>query len=169
MFYPSLVRFSLLLLQFSQHTFAGISHQMDDRSIKENIRRRREELGLTQDEVAGLLNIDRTTYRNLEMGSTRMLNSHLSLLSQALGTSVYGLLSGTFTTGTPDFATFDDVTTLYRRKISDNEEQYQQKCEALMKRIETLEKQNEMLSMWLEDSRDLCAMYKKLATEEKKN
>ena len=67
---------------------------MDETSIKENIGRERERLGLSQTEMAVRLGMDRNSYRNLEKGPTRIINSNMDKLSDILGVSKERLVLG---------------------------------------------------------------------------
>jgi len=58
---------------------------MNSRKIKENIRKTRSELHLSQQETAEKLGISRTAYRNLENGSTKIFSDHISRLAELSG------------------------------------------------------------------------------------
>ena len=47
---------------------------MDDATIKNNLEKKRNELGLSQTEMARRLEISLNAYRKLEKGKTRILN-----------------------------------------------------------------------------------------------
>ena len=119
---------------------------------------------LTQEEMAGFLKIDRTTYRNIETGDTKMLSPHLAPIAEILQTSVFGLVSGYFTSITNTAGTLDDVSARYQQKIDESRKEFENVQTELLKRIKSLEKENESLREWLSDSRDLNAMYKKSTT-----
>ena len=65
---------------------------MTDEDIKRSIRLKREELGMTQKELAERLGIDRNTVRSLETGGTRMLNAHLYSIVEIFGMDVLDLI-----------------------------------------------------------------------------
>lgn len=50
---------------------------MDDATIKNNLEKKRNELGLSQTEMARRLEISLNAYRKLEKGKTRILNEHV--------------------------------------------------------------------------------------------
>lgn len=97
---------------------------MDDKSIKENIRKRREDLGITQSEMALRLGMDRTSYRNLETGSTRVLNPRLEDIASLLGTTVTGILTGHFAVRQYDFTLLEDVSATYQQKIAKQDSEF---------------------------------------------
>lgn len=67
---------------------------MDSNSIKENIRRIREESGLSQLELASRMNISRTAYRQIEAGQTQLISKHLETISEITGRELEELLLG---------------------------------------------------------------------------
>lgn len=67
---------------------------MTSESIKEIIRRKREEKRFTQHEMAEKLGISRTSYRNIEEGSTRLFCDKLQDIAEILETSIEELLTG---------------------------------------------------------------------------
>ena len=50
---------------------------MDNNSIKNNICKFRKQKNMTQEEMAGLLGISLTAYRELEKGSTNVVSQHI--------------------------------------------------------------------------------------------
>lgn len=58
---------------------------MDKKTVKENVRKTRKEIGLTQAEMAGLLNMSRTAYRNFEKGNTEVFSKHISKIAEISG------------------------------------------------------------------------------------
>ena len=67
---------------------------MDNNSIKDNIRRIRKTRKLTQEDVALRLGISLTAYRDLERGSTAIMNGNLSRLAEEFDTSTEELVLG---------------------------------------------------------------------------
>lgn len=67
---------------------------MDKSTAKENIRKARIDLKMSQSELASKMGISRTAYRNLEKGETRIFNSHLSTLAEITGKSEEELVLG---------------------------------------------------------------------------
>ena len=57
---------------------------MDNASIKENIRRFRKERKMTQEEMADMLCISITAYRDLERGSTSIMNSNVLRIAELM-------------------------------------------------------------------------------------
>lgn len=67
---------------------------MEDKDIKRNIRKIRRDMHKTQKEMAEILGISRTAYRNLEDGNTRIFCPHLDVLSSISGKSKEELVLG---------------------------------------------------------------------------
>ncbi|MBR5249568.1 MAG: helix-turn-helix transcriptional regulator [Bacteroidales bacterium] len=67
---------------------------MDNRSIKHNIYKLRRDKGLSQEEVANLMDISLTSYRKIEKGTTTLISDRISQLAAALGITEDELLLG---------------------------------------------------------------------------
>ena len=67
---------------------------MDERSVKENLKRVRKGLNLTQQEMADRVGLSRNAYVSLESGSTRMLNDALEKVAAVAEMPVSELVTG---------------------------------------------------------------------------
>ena len=67
---------------------------MDERSLKENIRRVREDLGMTQEEFALELGIDASTYWRLEDGGTRNISRYVYKIAKLARMDVADIMLG---------------------------------------------------------------------------
>ena len=67
---------------------------MDNTSIKENIRKIRKQRKTTQEEMAHLLGISVTAYRDLERGNTSIMNAHVLKIAELLDTSTEEIVLG---------------------------------------------------------------------------
>lgn len=63
------------------------------KAIKENLKRIRNEKGLSQVDLANLLNMDRTTYSKLESGDTGISLHHIKNISDVLNTPLTSLIT----------------------------------------------------------------------------
>ena len=99
---------------------------MDNTSIKENIRRIRKERRMTQEEMADMLGISITAYRDLERGSTSIMNGNIIRLAELLNTSTEEIVLGYRPIQLPG------------KKLEEMQAEYSA-------RIESLEKENEYL------------------------
>ena len=99
---------------------------MDNTSIKENIRKIRKERRMTQEEIADMLGISITAYRDLERGSTSIMNGHVLRIAELLDTSTEEIVLG-----------YRPVQ-MHGKKLEEMQAEY-------ASRIENLEKENEYL------------------------
>ena len=67
---------------------------MDERSVKENLKRVRKGLKLTQQEMAERVGLSRNAYVSLEGGPTRMLNESLERVAELAEMPVTELVTG---------------------------------------------------------------------------
>ena len=67
---------------------------MDNTSIKENIRKIRKQRKMTQEDMAHLLGISVTAYRDLEKGNTSIMNANVLKIAELLETSTEELVLG---------------------------------------------------------------------------
>ena len=67
---------------------------MDNKSIKQNIRKIRKSRKLTQEEMAYRLGISLTAYRDLEKGETSVINANLIKVASLLDTTTEELVLG---------------------------------------------------------------------------
>ena len=78
-------------------TFAASTkkqRKMDNSSIKENIRRARLMCKMTQEELADILGISLTAYRDLEKGPTAIINANITKIADATGSTVEEIMLG---------------------------------------------------------------------------
>ena len=121
---------------------------MDNISIKENICKIRRQLGLTQEETAHRLGISLTAYRDLEKGSTSIINSNVYKLAEITGTSTEELVLGY----RPSQNDID---------IEELQVEYGHKVDTLLARISDLEKMIDILEDTIESKNEIITMLKK--------
>lgn len=107
---------------------------MDNTSIKENIRKFRKERKMTQEEMAHLLGISVTAYRDLERGNTSIMNAHVLRIAKLLETSTEELVLGYRPVQMPG-KKLEEMQTEYSEKITALETE----IEYLRKLVKTLE------------------------------
>lgn len=127
---------------------------MDDATIKDNLLRRRTELGYTQTEMARRLEMSLTAYRKLETGKTRILNEHISKFAASTGTSLAALVNG-FEPLDPSMMGLDELRESYERMLKAKDEEHSVLVASLRRQIESLERT-------LRDKEDIIATDKKL-------
>ena len=67
---------------------------MDNNSIKNNICKFRKQKNMTQEEMAGLLGISLTAYRELEKGSTNVVSQHIITMAELTNSSSEEIVLG---------------------------------------------------------------------------
>ena len=127
---------------------------MDDATIKNNLEKKRNELGLSQTEMARRLEISLNAYRKLEKGKTRILNEHVGKFAEKTGTSVAELVNG-FEPISSATERINDIKENYDRKMRDLEDGY-------IKTIASLKADIERLNERLQDKDEIISMNRKL-------
>lgn len=128
---------------------------MDNSTIKDNIRRMRKASRLTQEEMANKLDISLTAYRDLEKGSTNIVNANVMKIAQLLDTSTEELVLGYRPVQTP-VKLLEDMRSEYGGRIS-----------AMQRRITDLEKLVESLQETINTKNEIITMLKNRLAEEK--
>ena len=122
---------------------------MDNSTIKDNIRRMRRASKLTQEEMAHKLDISLTAYRDLEKGSTNIVNANVMKIAQLLDTSTEELVLGYRPVQTP-VKLLEDMRSEYGGRIS-----------TMQRRITDLEKLVESLQETINTKNEIITMLKK--------
>ena len=128
---------------------------MDNITIKNNIRSIRKERKYTQEEVADMLGISLTAYRDLEKGSTNILNTNVIKIAELLDTSAEELVLGYHPVQAAD-NTLEEMQTEYKGRIS-----------VMERRIADLEKLVESLEETIKSKNEIITMLKNRLAEEK--
>ena len=89
---------------------------MDNSSIKENIRRCRRMCKMTQEELADIIGISLTSYRDLEKGPTAIINANIPKIADATGSTVEEILLGF--RPMPSDGRLEEVQTEYGNRVS---------------------------------------------------
>ena len=101
---------------------------MDNTSIKENIRKIRKQHKMTQEDMAHLLGISVTAYRDLERGNTSIMNAHVLKIAELLETSTEEVVLGYRPVQVPG------------KRLEEIQAEYSDKINALETEIEYLRK-----------------------------
>ena len=128
---------------------------MDNSTIKDNIRRMRRASKLTQEEMAHKLDISLTAYRDLEKGSTNIVNANVMKIAQLLDTSTEELVLGYRPVQTP------------AKLLEDMRSEYGGRISAMQRRITDLEKLVESLQETINTKNEIIIMLKNRLAEEK--
>lgn len=128
---------------------------MDNSSIKENIRKIRKSRKLTQEEIAGRLDISLTAYKDLEKGNTSIVNSNIIRLAELLDTTTEELVLGYQPVREPG------------KMLEDIRIEYGGRIETMQKRICELEKLVGYLEETIRTKNEIISLLKKTLGEEK--
>lgn len=128
---------------------------MDNSSIKDNIRKVRMARKLTQEEMAGRLNISLTAYRDLEKGSTNLMNSNLIRIAELLDTSTEEIMLGYRPVQAPG------------KLLEDVRSEYGGRIETMERRIADLERLVQSLEETINTKNEIISMLRKAASAEK--
>lgn len=132
---------------------------MDNGSIKENIFKKRNEEGLSQDEMAQRLGIVRNTYRKIEKGSAKLVSDHINTIAEVLGTSAeelvlgYKPLDGT--------RMLEDLRIKYETRISEAAESYESRIAYLESTLSAREREIRDLREIVESKNEIISLMKR--------
>lgn len=129
---------------------------MDNSSIKDNIRRIRKTRKMTQEDVAHRLGISLTAYRDLERGSTNIVNGNLSRLAEEFETSPEELVLG-YKPSQQASKALEEAKGKYQSRVTLLEKQ----VEDLEKLVKTLEETIASKNEIIENNKEIIAMLKK--------
>lgn len=122
---------------------------MDNTSIKENIRKIRKERRMTQEEMAHMLGISITAYRDLERGNTSIMNTHVLRIAELLNTSTEEIVLGYRPVQMPG------------KKLEEIRTEYSERVAALEKEIEYLRKLVDSLEETIATKTQIIEMLRK--------
>jgi transcriptional regulator with XRE-family HTH domain len=136
---------------------AGI---MDDASIRNNMRKARESLGLSQSEMAMRLEMSLTAYHKLENGPTRIMNEHVVKFASITGMSLEKIVNGYEPIDSLE-AGLDEVRSNYENTLKNLNDNY-------IKEIEMLKAENRRLNEKIQDKEELLQTARKLIAQYEK-
>lgn len=153
-FFLLFIGFSCLYIICITDNFAQTNiKEMDNSSIKDNIRKVRKARKLTQEELADRLDISLTAYRDLEKGSTNIVNSNVFRLAELLGTSTEELVLGYRPIQAPG-QLLEDIRTEYGGKIAAMERRIADLEKLVRSQEETIRTKNDIISLLKKSSSD---------------
>lgn len=119
---------------------------MDNTSIKDNLRKIRKERGMTQEDMAFMLGISLTAYRDLERGGTNMMNTNIFRLAELLNTSTEEIVLG-YRPEQMSARRLEDVKAEYSGRISDLEREVEYLRKLVKSLEETIATKNQIIEM----------------------
>lgn len=119
---------------------------MDNISIKDNIRKIRKERQLTQEEMAHRMGISVTAYRDLERGSTSIVNGHVMKLAELLETTAEEIVLGYTPVKMPE-SRLKEIKEEYDGRVEDLEKEAQYLRKLVKSLEETIAAKNQIIEM----------------------
>lgn len=130
-------------------------NDMDNTTIKDNIRKIRKARKMTQEEMALQLGISITAYRDLEKGSTSILNGNVYRIADLLETPAEEIVLG-YRPSQAEGATLQEM-----------QQEYSGRVETLERRILDLEKLVDSHEETIRSKNEIISMLKKRLGEER--
>ena len=96
---------------------------LDESTMRENLRKARISRGLTQAQVADILEISVTAYQKMEQGKTRLINENYLRCAGTFGISASELVNG-YKPVRDASATIADMEQSYNEKIREKDKDY---------------------------------------------
>jgi len=112
---------------------------------------------MTQGELAEKINVDRTTYRNIEKGDTKILGGHLDEIATALGTTTEYLVIGYDPGDADDNPFLAGMMEDERKSWDEKTQKLEMRISALIEENAQKEKRIEELERWLRDKEQINA------------
>lgn len=128
---------------------------MDNSSIKNNIHRFRKKHKYTQEEIANMIGISVTAYRELERGGTSIVNPNIVRMAEMLDTTTEELVLGYRPSETGD------------NRLEEVQLEYGSKMKNMEKRLESMEKLIHSLEETIASKNEIISMLKKMLAEQK--
>lgn len=119
---------------------------MNNTTIKDNIRKIRKARKMTQEEMALQLGISITAYRDLEKGSTSILNSNVYRIADLLDTPTEEIVLG-YRPAQAEGATLQEMQQEYSGKVETLERRIMDLEKLVASHEETIRSKNEIISM----------------------
>lgn len=128
---------------------------MDNSSIKQNIHNFRKKRRYTQEDVANMLGISVTAYRELERGGTSIVNPNIVRMADLMNTTTEELVLGYHPSESES------------QRLEEVQEEYGNKVESLENKVRNLEKLVSSLEETVASKNEIISMLKKMLAEQK--
>lgn len=129
---------------------------MDNNSIKNNICKFRKQKNMTQEEMASLLGISLTAYRELEKGGTNVVSQHIITMAELTNSSSEEIVLG-----------YKPTQIENPVRLQEKEQEYTSRITSLEKRIAELETMVKVMAETIDSKNEIIAMLKKNLSADK--
>lgn len=133
---------------------------MDNISVKKNISRTRENLRITQEEMAEKLGISRNTYRSIEKGQTKLVNEHLDRIASILETSAEELVLG-YAPERHGQAMLGEIQEEYEFRLKEKDRAHAEQIGKLESTIRELNEKVRLLEELIDTKNEIISMLRK--------
>ena len=140
---------------------------MDNRTIKQNIAAFRKRLGMTQEQMAELIHISTTAYRDLEKGNTVILSEKIIDMAARTGFSVEEIIQEK-PFRTEEVGCLENAQKEYGSQNGDirqEVERLRQEAEHFRQEADYLKQINQLQSQMISDKDDIIKMLKRSLEE----
>lgn len=117
-------------------------------------------MDITQLEMAEKLGIDRNTYRSIENGSTKILNAHISQISEILQTSIEELVFGYKPAKEENSSQLEDYKALSDKQMENLKRSYEKQLQEMKERLDKSEEIINILKQQIRDKEEIIALLK---------
>lgn len=141
--------------------------KMDNRTIKQNIAAFRKRLGMTQEQMAELIHISTTAYRDLEKGNTVILSEKIIDMAARTGFSVEEIIQEK-PFRTEEVGCLENAQKEYGSQNGDirqEVERLSQEAEHFRQEADNLRQINQLQSQMISDKDDIIKMLKRSLEE----
>lgn len=128
---------------------------MDNHTAKKKLKNLRTKANMTQTEMARLLGIKRTTYRNIESGPTKLINDTVFKIADILKHPAEAIIS--------DY----DLSGVTPALLCERSEEYENKIRSLQDRLDRCEQEKDDLREINQLLREILRYERKAAAEKK--
>ena len=128
---------------------------MDNSKAKKNLRELRKKANMTQVEMARLLGVKRTTYRNIETGPTKLINDNVFRIADILKSPAEAIIS--------DY----DLSGVTPALLCERNEDYERRIMSLQNELDRRTRENEDLREINQLLREILLFERKASSSDK--
>lgn len=132
-----------------------VLQRMDNKKSKENIYRRRKELGLSQECVAEQIDVSLNSYIKIEKGPTKIFNPKIVKIAEVLNTTPESLLFGSVVTLEKHNQQCENITQYYNTLLEEDRQAIAEKDLFIKRLNELVDERKQMIDLLEEKVKSL--------------
>lgn len=132
-----------------------VLQRMDNKKSKENIYRRRKELGLSQECVAEQIDVSLNSYIKIEKGPTKIFNPKIVKIAEVLNTTPENLIFGSVVTLEKHNQQCENITQYYNTLIEEDRQAIAEKDLFIKRLNELVDERKQMIDLLEEKVKNL--------------